>query len=81
MLLEGMGPASDVYTAVGMAVILRGGGGVVGLVHCSFWLHPVSDEGQWRQIWDAAYDNSDRENNLEFLQLRFIWCLCHIGQG
>ena len=69
MLLEGMGPASDVYTAVGMAVILRGGGGVVGLVHCSFWLHPVSDEGQWRCLWDAVYDNSAEIGNLRGLPL------------
>ena len=58
LLSARMGSASDVDADVGAAVMLRGGGGVVGLVHCSFWLHPVSDEGQWRRLWDAAYDNA-----------------------
>ena len=58
LLSAGMGSASDVDVDVGEAVMIRGGGGVVGLVHCSFWLHPVSEEGQWRWLWDATYDNA-----------------------
>ena len=44
LLSEGMGPASDVDTGVGTAVMSRGGGVIVGLVYCSFWFHPVSNK-------------------------------------
>ena len=64
MLLEGEGSVSDVDMAVGTAVMLRVVGGVVGLVHYRFWIHSVSDEGQWRQLWDATYDNLDQVNGL-----------------
>ena len=47
LLSAGMGSASNVDGDVGTAMIIRGGGGVVGLVQFSLWIHPVSDEGQW----------------------------------
>ena len=42
LLSAGMGSASDVDADVGAAVMIRGGEGVMGLVHCSFWIHYVS---------------------------------------
>ena len=53
-----MGSESDVDADVGAAAMLRGGGGVAGLVHCRFWLHPVSDEVHWCRLLDSAYDNA-----------------------
>ena len=50
-ILAGMGSASD----VDVDVMLRGGGGIV---HCRFWLHPVSDEVHWCRLLDSAYDNA-----------------------
>ena len=40
------------------SVMIRGGGVIVGLVHSKFWIHNVSDKGQWRRKWDAVYDNA-----------------------
>ena len=39
----GVVSASDVDVDVGVAVMIWGRGGIVGLVHYSFWIHPVSD--------------------------------------
>ena len=63
LLPVGMRSASDIDSNVGADVMLRGGGGIMGLFHCSFWIHPVSDEGQWRCLWDAVYDNSAKPVN------------------
>ena len=70
-----MGSESDVDADVGAAEMLRGGGGVAGLVHCRFWLHPVSDEGQWHHIWDSAYENTaypGKRNGLPSLQAHML---------
>ena len=46
LFVAGVGSALNVDRDVDAAVIIRGGGGVVGLFHCSLWMNPVSDEGK-----------------------------------
>ena len=41
LVSSGMVSASDVDADIGASIILRGGGGVGGLAHCRFWIHPV----------------------------------------
>ena len=82
LLSEGMGTASDVDTGVGTAVMSRGGGVIVRLVHCRFLFHPVSYKEKWIQIWDTAYDNTTGPGeDVDFLLFRLIWCPCCIDQG
>ena len=57
LLSVGIGSVSEFCVDVGVDVMLRGGGIFVGLVRCSFWLHHVSDEVQWRRLCDTVYDN------------------------
>ena len=71
----GMGSASDLDADVGAAVMLRCREGVMGLVHCRFWLHTVSDEGQWCRFWDAVYDNAanpGKQRGLPLLRAHMV---------
>ena len=75
---EGVGSASDVDSDVGAAVILRGKWVFVGLVHCSLWIHHVSDEGHWRQIWYVTYENATnpvKQRGIPFTRTRMVHVL------
>ena len=75
LLSAGMGSTSDVDTGMGANVMLMGGGGIVGLVHCRFWVHPMSDEVQWCRLWDAVYDNTadpGKRSGLPLLQAHMV---------
>ena len=75
LLSAGMESASDVDTDVGAGIMLRGVCGVMGLIHCSLCLRNVSNNGQWRQIWDTSYENAaipGKKRVLTLLQAHMV---------